>query len=64
MIVNFLFFYGTATFSSDLGDSYDPTPRHKYRMKKYKKMPASVDSHKLLTQPARHRGQTMDGHPP
>ncbi|KAK3792166.1 hypothetical protein RRG08_055428 [Elysia crispata] len=61
MIYNFVFYN---YFFSDLGDSYDPTPRHKYRMKKYKKMPASADSHKLLTQPARHRGQTMDGHPP
>ncbi|GFO43360.1 C2h2-type Zinc finger [Plakobranchus ocellatus] len=59
VIYNFVFYN---YFYSDLGDdSYDPTPRHKYRMKKYQKMPEGL---RVQAQPARHRGQIMDVHPP
>ncbi|RUS72119.1 hypothetical protein EGW08_020118 [Elysia chlorotica] len=61
IIYNFVFYN---YFFSDLGEGYDLTPRTKYRMKKYKKMPASGDSLKVSPQPARHRGQNMEGHPP
>ncbi|GFS21264.1 zinc finger, C2H2-type domain-containing protein [Elysia marginata] len=56
IIYNFVFYN---YFFSDLGDSYDPTPRHKYRMKNYQKRPASADTNKV----SRHRGHTMDGPP-
>lgn len=61
IIYNFIFYN---YFYSDLGDSYDPTPRHKQKMTKYQKRPASANSQRAPSQPARHRGQIMDGHPP